>query len=60
MRGSDLVWWPKRCVDWFEQRGVYVPGEDNREIDLWRDWGWLIVVWLAGIAVFILVLALIL
>lgn len=55
---SDLLRWPERCADWFEQRGVYVPGEDNRGVDPWRDWGWLIVVWLAGLAVFILVLAL--
>lgn len=46
--------WFGRWADWFEIRGVYVPGEDNRSIDPWRDFGWLIVAWLAGLALFVL------
>ncbi|WAL64407.1 hypothetical protein ORV05_26035 [Amycolatopsis cynarae] len=45
-------------ADWFEQRGVYVPGEDNHTIDPWRDFGWLIVVWVIAVGAFILFLAL--
>jgi hypothetical protein len=47
-----------RWADWFEQRGVYVPGEDNHTVDPWRDFGWLIVVWLIGVGGFILFFAL--
>ena len=37
-------------VDWFEDRGVYVPGEDNRAISPWRDFGWLIATIVLGFA----------
>lgn len=47
-----------RWADWFEQRGVYVPGEDNHTIDPWHDFGWVIVLWVLGAAAFILFLAL--
>ncbi|QWF82607.1 hypothetical protein [Amycolatopsis sp. CA-230715] len=47
-----------RWADWFEQRGVYVPGEDNRTVSPWRDFGWLIIAWLAGLAAFVLFFAL--
>ncbi len=57
MAGRRLLRWPNRWADWFEKRGVYVPGEDNRVVDPWRDWGLVIVIWLAGLAVFILVFA---
>ncbi|EIF00157.1 hypothetical protein [Saccharomonospora glauca] len=57
MGGRRLLRWPDEWADWFEKRGVYVPGEDNRVVDPWRDWGWLIVLWLAGLATFILVFA---
>jgi hypothetical protein len=50
--------WMTRWADWFEQRGVYVPGEDNHTVDPWRDFGWLIVVWLIGVGGFILFFAL--
>lgn len=46
-----------RFADWFEMRGVYVPGEESRAVDPWRDFGWLIVAWLAGLAIFVLFLA---
>ncbi len=57
MVGRRLLRWPDEWAGWFEKRGVYVPGEDNRVVDPWRDWGWLIVLWLAGLAVFSLVFA---
>ncbi|KAA9162134.1 hypothetical protein FPZ12_012950 [Amycolatopsis acidicola] len=44
-------------ADWFEQRGVYVPGEENHTVDPWRDFGWLIVVWVIGVGGFILLFA---
>jgi hypothetical protein len=47
-----------RWADWFEQRGVYVPGEDNHTVDPWRDFGWLIVVWVVSVGIFILFFAL--
>jgi hypothetical protein len=49
--------WLVRVADWFEQRGVYVPGEDNHTVDPWRDFGWLIVVWVIAIGAFILFFA---
>ena len=49
--------WVSSVADWFEQRGVYVPGEDNHTVDPWRDFGWLIVAWLLGCGTFILFLA---
>ncbi|SDD72934.1 hypothetical protein [Actinokineospora iranica] len=45
-------------VDKFEERGVYVPGEDNGALSPWRDFGWLIAAWLVAIGVFILFFAL--
>ncbi|TNC23335.1 hypothetical protein [Amycolatopsis alkalitolerans] len=50
--------WAARFADWFEQRGVYVPGEDNHTVDPWRDFGWLIVVWVIAVGAFILFFAL--
>lgn len=44
-------------ADWFEARGVYVPGEETRAVNPWRDFGWLIVAWLVGLGVFILFFA---
>lgn len=40
-------------VDRFEARGVYVPGEDNKAISPWRDFGWLIAAFLLTVAVFV-------
>ncbi|NIH82026.1 hypothetical protein FHX46_004556 [Amycolatopsis viridis] len=56
--GRNPLSWVSRVADWFEQRGVYVPGEDNHTVDPWRDFGWLIVAWLVGCGTFILFLAL--
>ncbi|MFF0145077.1 MULTISPECIES: hypothetical protein [Amycolatopsis] len=47
----------RTCADWFENRGVYVPGEESRAVDPVRDFGWLIVAWGGGVAVFILLFA---
>lgn len=45
-------------VDKFEARGVYVPGEDNRAVSPWRDFGWLIATWLVTVGVFVIFFAL--
>lgn len=47
-----------KLVDRFEARGVYVPGEDHARISPWRDFGWLIAIWLVTVAVFFLFFAL--
>jgi hypothetical protein len=47
-----------RLVDRFEARGVYVPGEENRQLSPWRDFGWLIAVWLVTVGVFVIFFAL--
>jgi hypothetical protein len=48
----------RAAVDWFEARGVYVPGEDNRDISPWRDFGWLIAMWLVTVGLFVIFFAL--
>ncbi|WP_158888267.1 hypothetical protein [Amycolatopsis anabasis] len=58
MPGRNPARWLLHWADWFEMRGVYVPGEDNRQVDPWRDFGWLIVAWLAGVSAFIVFFAL--
>jgi hypothetical protein len=45
-------------VDRFEARGVYVPGEDDKAISPWRDFGWLIAGFLIAMAIFVLLFAL--
>jgi hypothetical protein len=57
MRVRGPLGWLTRWTDWFETRGVYVPGEENHAINPWRDFGWLIVAWVAGLAIFILFFA---
>jgi hypothetical protein len=47
----------EKLVDRFEARGVYVPGEDDKAISPWRDFGWLIALWLVTVAVLILFFA---
>ncbi len=54
MRAQRLL---DKLVDQFEARGVYVPGDDNKAISPWRDYGWLIALWLVTVAVFILFFA---
>jgi len=46
-----------RWADWFEARGVYVPGEETRAVNPWRDFGWLIIAWLVGLGMFVLFFA---
>jgi hypothetical protein len=58
MARNSLSRWISRWADWFEMRGVYVPGEDNRAVDPWRDFGWLIIIWIGGVGTFILIFAL--
>jgi hypothetical protein len=48
----------RAAVDWFEARGVYVPGEDNRAISPWRDFGWLIATWLLTVSLLVIFFAL--
>jgi hypothetical protein len=45
-------------VDRFEARGIYVPGEDNKKISPWRDFGWLFTGFLVATAIFVLLFAL--
>lgn len=47
-----------RTVEWFDSRGVYVPGEDSRSLSPWRDFGWIIIAWLVTVAAFIVLFAL--
>lgn len=54
MRAPRVV---EHLVDRFEERGVYVPGEDNKAISPWRDFGWLIAGFLVTVAVFVLLFA---
>lgn len=44
-------------VDRFEARGVYVPGDDKKAISAWRDYGWLIALWMVTVALLILFFA---
>lgn len=48
-----IVYW----ADWFESRGVYVPGEDSRSLSPWRDFGWLITAWLVTVSALVVLLA---
>jgi hypothetical protein len=45
--------------NWYEQRGVYVPGEDSSALSPWRDFGWFIAIWLIIVAMFVLLFVLI-
>jgi hypothetical protein len=56
VRGNPLRW-IVHWVDWFESRGVYVPGEDNRNLSTLRDFGWLIVGWLITVSAFLVLFA---
>jgi hypothetical protein len=46
-----------RWADWFDSRGVYVPGEDSKSISPWRDFGWVIAGWLATVGLFVVFFA---
>lgn len=51
--------WFVRWADWFESRGVYVPGEDSRSLSTLRDFGWLIVGWLIAVSAFVVLFAIV-
>jgi hypothetical protein len=53
------VSWFMRWADWFEARGVYVPGEDSRSLSTWRDFGWLIAGWLIAVSAFVVFFAIV-
>ena len=54
---ANPLYWAVRWVDWFESRGVYVPGEDSRSLSTWRDFGWLIAGWLLTVSAFVVFFA---
>ena len=58
MSSRNPLGWLARWADWFEARGVYVPGEESRAVDPIRDFGWLMTAWVVGVAIFILLFAL--
>ncbi|SMD24327.1 hypothetical protein [Kibdelosporangium aridum] len=57
MRGLEPLRRALRVVDWFEARGVYVPGEDSHPVSPWRDFGWLIASWLVTVGLFVVFFA---
>jgi cobalamin biosynthesis protein CobD/CbiB len=57
LRRVNPVFWMVRWADWFESRGVYVPGEDSRNVSTWRDFGWLIAGWLVAVSAFVVFFA---
>jgi hypothetical protein len=58
MRAPRVVMAILHLVDRFEARGIYVPGEDNKTVSLWRDFGWLLTGFLIAVAIFVLLFAL--
>jgi hypothetical protein len=57
MRAPRLLMAILHLVDRFEARGIYVPGEDNKTISPWRDFGWLFAGFLIAVAIFVLLFA---
>ena len=51
--------WFVRWADWFESRGVYIPGEDSRSLSTLRDFGWLIAGWLIAVSAFVVLFAIV-
>lgn len=58
MRTLNPLHWAGRLADWFDSRGVYVPGEESREVEPWRDFGWMIVAWIVALGMLVLFFAL--
>ncbi|MGH3950140.1 MAG: hypothetical protein ACRDSE_13615 [Pseudonocardiaceae bacterium] len=58
MASPNPLRWMADLADRFEMRGVYVPGEDSRNVQPWREFGWIFVGWLAALGMFILLFAL--
>lgn len=50
--------WVLDLVEWFEDRGVYVPGDDSGVVRPWRAFGWIFVGWIFTLGLFILLFAL--
>ncbi|MBO0839684.1 MAG: hypothetical protein J2O49_02550 [Sciscionella sp.] len=46
-----------RLVNWFETRGVYLPGEEAQSLSPWRDLGWPIALLLVSIGLFLVFFA---
>jgi hypothetical protein len=57
MREGGPLGWIVRWANWFESRGVYIPGEDNRTLSPMRDFGWLIMTWLVTVSAFVVLFA---
>lgn len=57
--GLNPLAWFMRWADWFESKGVYIPGEDSRTLSPWRDFGWLIAVFLLAVSAFIVLFAIV-
>jgi hypothetical protein len=58
LKRLNPLFWFVRWADWFEARGVYVPGEDSRSLSTWRDFGWLIAGWLLAVSAYVVFFAL--
>lgn len=58
MRSLNPFRWVNYLADSFEERGVYVPGDESGRVRPWRDFGWAIVIWIFAIALFVLFFAL--
>lgn len=58
MAPQNPLRWIATLADWFELRGVYVPGENSRAVQPWREFGWLVIGWLAALGLFVLLFAL--
>ena len=57
--GVNPLSWFMRWANWFEARGVYQPGEENRGLSTWRDFGWLIAGWLVAVSAFVVFFAIV-
>lgn len=57
MRSPRFLTAVLHLVDRFEERGIYVPGEDNKSLSPWRDFGWLFAGFLIAVAIFVLLFA---
>lgn len=50
--------WVNTLADRFEERGVYVPGDESGSVQPWRDFGWVVVAWIFALGIFVLFFAL--
>lgn len=49
--------WVRDAAEWFEERGVYVPGDDSGAVQPWRVFGWIFVGWILALGLFVLLFA---